>query len=94
MPATLLAESMIDWGNGKIFELIPLVQNGAGLAAIAIIVLTYIATKNLIKTAVAGVVAGLVLFTISNVNWFKDHVGDEFKTTTAASAEYHPPTSL
>ena len=90
---TLLAETMIEWGNRKIGELTPLVQNGAGLAAIAIIVLTYVATKNLIKTVVAGMVAGLVLFTVSNVDWFKGAVGGEFSLGTphAVIVEYQPP---
>jgi prepilin signal peptidase PulO-like enzyme (type II secretory pathway) len=94
--ATMLAESMIEWGNTKIGELIPLVENGTGLAAIAVIALTYLATKNFVKTAVAGVLAGLVLFAVSNVDWFKTHVGEEFSLGTphAVVVEYQPPTAL
>lgn len=76
----ILAETMIEWGNSKIGEVTGLAQNGIALAAIVIIALTYVGTRNLIKTAVAGVVAGLVLFSVSNVDWFKDRVGGEFES--------------
>lgn len=76
----IAAETMIEWGNAKIGELTGFAQNGVALAAIAIIALTYVGTRNLIKTAVAGVVAGLVLFSVANVGWFKDRVGGEFQS--------------
>jgi hypothetical protein len=87
----IAAETMIEWGNAKIGELTGFAQNGVALAAIAIIALTYVGTRNLIKTAVAGVVAGLVLFSVANVGWFKDRVGGEFNTTPSGLVSPTPP---
>ncbi len=89
----ILAETMIEWGNAKIGEVTGLAQNGIALAAIVIIALTYVGTRNLIKTAVAGVVAGLVLFSAANVDWFKERVGGEFESSAPAMSPPPPPPS-
>ncbi|MGH9041310.1 MAG: hypothetical protein ACRDZ3_13880 [Acidimicrobiia bacterium] len=78
IPAAMLAGAGIDWATDKIADLMGLTEAGAALAAVVIFVLTYVATKSLIKTFVAGILGGLVLFAVANPDWFKDNVGDEF----------------
>lgn len=91
----ILAQTMIEWANAKIGEVTGLAQNGIALAAIVIIALTYVSTRNLIKTAVAGVVAGLVLFSVANVDWFKERVGGEFQSKApAVRTAPAPPASV
>jgi hypothetical protein len=81
--AAMLAGAGIDWATNKIHDLMGLTQEGAALAAVVIFVLTYVGTKSLIKTFVAGILGGLVLFAVSSPGWFKDKVGGEFEDTEA-----------
>jgi len=81
IPAAMLAGAGIDWATNKIADLMGLTEAGASLAVVIIFVLTYVATKSLIKTFVAGILGGLVLFAVANPDWFKNNVGDEFTDT-------------
>ena len=87
----MLAGAGIDWASNKIADLMGLTQEGAALAAVVIFVLTYVATKSLIKTFVAAILGGLVLFAVSSPDWFKDKVGGEFEEGMRAPAVAEVP---
>jgi len=91
IPAAMLAGAGIDWATSKIQDLMGLTEAGAGLAAVVIFVLTYVATKSLIKTFVAGILGGLVLFAVANPDWFKTNVGDEFQSGLRAPVVVEAP---
>ena len=89
--AAVLAGAGIDWASNKIGDLMGLTQEGAMLAVVVILVLTYLATKSLIKTFVAAILGGLVLFAVGAPGWFKDKVGGEFEESLRAPAVAEAP---
>ncbi len=89
--AAMLAGAGIDWATNKIADLMGLTEAAASLALVIIFVLTYVATKSLIKTFVAAILGGLVLFAVSAPGWFKDKVGGEFEEGMRAPAVAEVP---
>ena len=81
--AAMLAGAGIDWAKEEIRALASLTVEGAALAVAVIFLLTYIATKSIIKTFTAAICGGLVLFAVASPGWFKDKVGGEFEGTEA-----------
>lgn len=78
---------MIEWAHQMIDQLTGLVQAGVVLLAIVIIVSVYGRTKQLVATFVAALLAGGVVWSVHNIDWFKDKVGDE--TISDVSAADH-----
>ncbi|MFP5319463.1 MAG: hypothetical protein ACLGI2_14375 [Acidimicrobiia bacterium] len=91
IPAAMLAGAGIDWATQKIQDLMGLTEAGAMLATVVIFVLTYVATKSLIKTFTAAVLGGLVLFAVANPDWFQDKVGGEFEEGLRAPVVVEAP---
>ena len=81
MAAAMLAGAGIDWAKQEIQSLMGLTEGAALLAFGFIILATWLKTKSLIPTIVAGLVGGLVLFAVANPDWFKTKVGGEFDGT-------------
>src|SRR5262245_44044532 len=87
LAAAMLAGAGIDWAKQEIQSLMSLTEGAALLAFGFIILATWLKTKSLIPTIVAGLVGGLVLFAVANPDWFKTKVGGEFDgTQTGMSA--------
>lgn len=88
---TMQMLGLLDWMNTKIGETQNTVVGGMGLLAMVYIGHVWWTTKHVIKTAVAFVLAGAVLFAITNTTWFKDQF--EKETVMAPLVEvYNAPT--
>lgn len=78
---------MLDFLNSKFVEVEAVMNGGILLACIASIAIVYYRTKALVATAGAFLVAGLVVWGTSNVEWFSDKIGEETSLGPAPSAE-------
>ena len=78
----------MQWLQGKLGELQTLIQAAAVVMAIVAILGAWFRTKALVPTVTAAVLAGFVLWGISNTSWFQTKVGEEtgLGTQPAASA--------
>ena len=74
--------AILEWMNTKIGETRTTVTGGIGLMAMIYIGHVWWTTKHVVKTAVSFLVAGAVLFAVSNTGFFKDQFAEE--TTTEA----------
>lgn len=68
---------MIDWVSGKVVEVTDLVQGASVLGAIVMVAVAYYKTRTLVAVVVAGITAGVFLWTINNTSWFQDRVAEE-----------------
>ncbi len=68
---------MIDWMNSKLGDVQGLLVGITGVLAIWFVIWTWVRTKALVPTLVAMLVAGAVLWAVSNMDWFKNKVGQE-----------------
>lgn len=68
---------MIEWLQVKIDELTVLVQTGFTLAAIVVVGIAYWKTRTLVALLGAGLTAGIFVWSLYNVSWWQDRVGDE-----------------
>lgn len=78
----------MQWLQGKLGEVQTLIQAGAVVMAIIAILGAWFRTKALVPTITAAVLAGFVLWGISNTSWFQTKVGEEtgLGAPSAASA--------
>lgn len=71
---------MIQWTSEKILELIALARSAAVLGAVVLVGLAYIKSRSLVMVLLAGVTAGVFLFTVNSTGWWQDRVEDETGT--------------
>lgn len=69
--------AVIDWLDAKIVDITGLVQSGIVLAAIVSVAIVYFRTKQLVATATAALLAGVVIWATNNIGWFEQKVGEE-----------------
>lgn len=67
----------MQWLQGKLGEVQALIQAAAVVMAIVAILGAWFRTKALVPTVTAAVLAGFVLWGISNTSWFQTKVGEE-----------------
>ena len=67
----------MQWLQGKLGEVQTLIQAAAVVMAIIAILGAWFRTKALVPTVTAAVLAGFVLWGISNTSWFQTKVGEE-----------------
>lgn len=79
--------AILDWMNTKIGQTKTTVLGGIGLLAMIYIGHVWWTTKHVVKTAVSFLVAGAVLFAVSNTDFFK---GQFEKETTDAGLGARP----
>ncbi len=82
--------AILDWMNTKIGETKTTVTGGIGLMAMIYIGHVWWTTKHVVKTAVSFLVAGAVLFAISNTGFFKD----QFQKETTNAGLSRPPAAV
>lgn len=68
---------MIDWISGKILEVTALVRGASVLGAILMVAFAYYKARSLVAVLVAGLTAGVFLWTIHNTDWWVDRVEEE-----------------
>lgn len=71
---------MIDWLSGKIVEVTALVRGASVLGAIIMVAFAYYRARSLVAVLVAGLTAGVFLWTINNTDWWRDRVEEESDT--------------
>lgn len=71
---------MIDWIAGKILEVTALVRGASVLGAILMVGFAYYKARSLVAVLVAGLTAGVFLWTIHNTDWWVDRVEEESGT--------------
>lgn len=71
---------MIDWLSGKIVEVTALVRGASVLGAIVMVAFAYYRARSLVAVLVAGLTAGVFLWTINNTDWWRDRVEEESDT--------------
>lgn len=71
---------MIDWLSGKIVEVTALVRGASVLGAIIMVAFAYYRARSLVAVLVAGLTAGVFLWTINNTDWWRDRVQEESDT--------------
>lgn len=71
---------MIDWLSGKLVEVTALVRGASVLGAIIMVAFAYYRARSLVAVLVAGLTAGVFLWTINNTDWWRDRVADESDT--------------
>lgn len=71
---------MIDWLSGKIVEVTALVRGASVLGAIVMVAFAYYRARSLVAVIVAGLTAGVFLWTINNTDWWRDRVEEESDT--------------
>lgn len=77
--------AILEWMNTKIGETQTTVVGGIGLMAMIYIGHVWWTTKHVVKTAVSFLVAGAVLFAVSNTGFFKDQFEEETTTESGLS---------
>jgi CHASE2 domain-containing sensor protein len=68
---------VLDWLTDKLTELQELIQLGAIVIGMVMIVITWWRTKALVPTLTIMVVAGAVIWAVANIEWFEKKVGEE-----------------
>jgi hypothetical protein len=68
---------VIDWISGKILEVTALVRGASVLGAILMVAFAYYKARSLVAVLVAGLTAGVFLWTIHNTDWWVDRVEEE-----------------
>jgi hypothetical protein len=71
---------VIDWISGKILEVTALVRGASVLGAILMVGFAYYKARSLVAVLVAGLTAGVFLWTIHNTDWWVDRVEEESGT--------------
>jgi hypothetical protein len=71
---------VIDWLSGKIVEVTALVRGASVLGAIIMVAFAYYRARSLVAVLVAGLTAGVFLWTINNTDWWRDRVQEESDT--------------
>jgi hypothetical protein len=71
---------VIDWLSGKIVEVTALVRGASVLGAIVMVAFAYYRARSLVAVLVAGLTAGVFLWTINNTDWWRDRVEEESDT--------------
>ena len=85
---------MIDWIADKLADIQQLILTAGVVLAILYVLMTWWRTKALVPTLVALLLAGIVLWAVSNIDWFKRKVGEETRSLPAPpAAAVHPPPS-
>jgi uncharacterized protein involved in tolerance to divalent cations len=87
---------VIDWISGKILEVTALVRGASVLGAIIMVAFAYYKARSLVAVLVAGLTAGVFLWSISNLDWWEDRVEEESETmgrlgTTVEMVELSQP---
>lgn len=77
---------MIDWIADKLADIQQLILAAGVVLAIVYVLMTWWRTKALVPTLVALLLAGIVLWAVSNLDWFKRKVGEETRGLPAAPA--------
>lgn len=68
---------MLDWLSGKILEVTALVRGASVLGAIIMVAFAYYKARSLVAVLVAGLTAGVFLWTINNTDWWQTKVEEE-----------------
>lgn len=90
----VFAQALTEWAADKIADVQGLVITAIALMAVILIASTWWTTKALVPTVTALLLAGLVLWAVSNVDWFQARIGDEVQTGWAAAPPATPPSAV
>lgn len=71
---------MLDFLSEKILEVTALVRGASVLGAIIMVAFAYYKARSLVAVLVAGLTAGVFLWTIHNTDWWVDRVEEESDT--------------
>lgn len=77
---------MIEWVADKLADIQQLILAAGVVLAILYVLMTWWRTKALVPTLVALLLAGIVLWAVSNIDWFKRKVGEETGSLPAPPA--------
>jgi hypothetical protein len=71
---------VIDFLSRKILQVTALVRGASVLGAILMVAFAYYRARTLVAVLVAGLTAGVFLWTINNTGWWSDRVKEESGT--------------
>lgn len=76
---------MLDWLTAKLLEIQQVIQTGVAVAAILFVSGVWWRTKALVPTLGAMLLAGAVLWSVGNVEWFKAKIDEEVRSLGPAA---------
>ena len=71
---------MIDFLSRKVLQVTSLVRGASVLGAIVMVAFAYYRARTLVAVLVAGLTAGVFLWTINNTDWWQTRVKEESGT--------------